>query len=330
MPPTHDFGDEEMEQEMIEAVMRAEASIRREQLRKLAEKKKQIEQEEQDLLKEVQKLEMRERRVKEAAKQSQEARRKAREEEDDWLLQALAFEQSRAEEQQEEGAEDSPPPSGIQPPSLQVKTPPGEEPWLEQGGADPVTITDVESRKQPDKKEQAAVILDKDKKGAREQHDAALNVTENEWESSQKTEKEQQTLEPAPDRVLDTSHGQVEQQESSCSLQPSRARRDPKKKLEMKRKESRWLRMSSSRNLVSTDTQDQQEPEVFSARNIVKNTALMFQTSASPLKMPTTHPASSRRGVAHSVCHIVRPSIDSYQPTRCSPTQSANQTRDRK
>ena len=188
----------------------------------------------------------------------------------------------------------------------------------------------MESRNQPIKKEQAAVILDKDKKGAREQHDAALNVTENEWESSQKTEKEQQPVEPAPDRVLDTSHGQVEQQECSCSLQPSRARRDPKKKLEMKRKESRWLRMSSARNLVSTDTQDQQEPEVFSARNIIKNTALMFQTSASPLKLPTTHPASSRGGVAHSVCHIVRPNMTTYQPRTCNPTHSANQIGDRK
>ena len=210
MPPTQDFADEEMEQEMIEAVLRAEASMRREQLQELAEKKKQIEKEEQDLLKEVQKIETRERRIREAEKKSQEARRKAREEEDDWLLQALAFEQSRAEEQQE-GTEDSPPPSGIQPPSLQVKTPPGEEPWLEQGGAGPVTILDVESRTQPIKKEQAAAILDKDKKGAKEQQEDALNVTENEWESSQKTEKEQQPVEPAPDRVLDASHGQVGQ-----------------------------------------------------------------------------------------------------------------------
>ena len=193
-----------------------------------------------------------------------------------------------------------------------------------------MTIMGVESRKQPQKKEQTAVILGKNKMGAREQHDAALNVTNKEWESSQKTEKEQQTLEPAPDRVLDTSHGQIEQQESSCSLQPSRARRDPKKNLEMKRKESRWIRMSSSRNLASSETQDQQEPDIFSAKNIVKNTALMFQTSASPLKMPTTHPASSRGGVAHSVCHIVRPNMTTYQPRTCNPTLSANQIGDRK
>ena len=97
----------------------------------------------------------------------------------------------------------------------------------------------------------------------------------------------------------------------------SKTRAEPKKRkmsMEEKRKEARSKRMSSSRALDSITISPEQEPQK-PAPSMVRKTASLFQTEDSPLKMPTTLPASSRRSGEHSVCSIVRPVIGTFQPS---------------
>ena len=128
-------------------------------------------------------------------------------------------------------------------------------------------------------------------------------------------DRSEQTSQHTPGEEQDAPLGHVEQSgRPSRSLQTSRARMTPKMSLELKRKEDRRARMSSSRAL-DTSTSSQQPDQTPEAPQGVRKTARLFMTEDSPLKVPTTHPASSRRGGAHAVCPIIRPFISPLQPS---------------
>ena len=98
------FDEEDLESEMILLTLRAEAEVRKEEMKTMAEKKMKMEEEERKMVREIQNLRIREDRIQEAATKSKAAREKAKNEDEEWWAQALYFEESSQRKEQEERA----------------------------------------------------------------------------------------------------------------------------------------------------------------------------------------------------------------------------------
>ena len=84
----------------------------------------------------------------------------------------------------------------------------------------------------------------------------------------------------------------------------------------LQRQERRRLAMSSSRNLEETIMVSPPSQE---APQRVKDLSRMFQTSQSPIKLPTLPPASSRRSVASTISEATLSPSGESQPATARP-----------